>query len=110
MEISLIWVMTNTTANIASTTCLIILIRKLSIKTPWRNIFNYVLSTAIMAIPVIILKPRNIVVEAVTTLKNIAPTIIIGALTYFIILYIIDQWFRELISKILIHIKPSLRT
>jgi hypothetical protein len=55
------------------------------------------------------LKPRNIVVEAVTTLKNIAPTIIIGALTYFIILYIIDQWFRELVSKILKNIKPNLR-
>jgi len=107
IEISLTWVMANTAANIASTTCLIILIRKLPIKTPWRNIFNYILSAAIMTIPVIMLKPKNIVVEAVTTLKNIAPTIIIGALTYFIILYIIDQWFRELVSKILKHIKPK---
>ena len=110
IEISLTWVIANAIANIASTTCLIILTRRLSIKTPWRNIFNYVLSTAVMAIPVMMLKPKNIVVEAVTTLKNIAPTIIIGALTYFIILYIIDQWFRELIGKILKYIKLSLKT
>jgi hypothetical protein len=108
-EISLTWVMANTTANITSTTCLIMLIRRLSIKTPWRNIFNYILSTVMMTILIMMLKPRNIVVEAVTTLKNIAPTIIIGALTYFIILYIIDQWFRELVSKILKNIKPNLR-
>ncbi|MDW8061440.1 MAG: hypothetical protein RMJ00_01930 [Nitrososphaerota archaeon] len=70
------------------------------IKTPWTSIARYTAASIVMAIPVYILKPEAIYIEVLPLLRSITPPILSGVAVYFATLYLIDSWFRRLISRL----------
>lgn len=71
------------------------------IKAPWPSLAKYTLASIIMTIPVYMLQPRAIHVEILPLLIGITPPILSGVTVYLAILYLIDPWFRDLVSKLI---------
>ncbi|MBS7641555.1 MAG: hypothetical protein QW374_01265 [Candidatus Bathyarchaeia archaeon] len=71
------------------------------IKAPWPSIIKYILASISMTIPVYALQPRVFYLEIMPLLIGITPAILSGIAVYFAILYLIDPWFRGLISKLI---------
>lgn len=70
-------------------------------RIPWTSIARYMLASIAMAIPVYMLRPKVVYVEVLPLLRSIAPPILSGASVYFAALYLLDPWFRRLLSRLI---------
>lgn len=71
------------------------------IKAPWSSIAKYILASIAMIIPVYTLQPKVVYVEILPLLVGITQPILSGVTVYLAILYLIDPWFRDLVSKLI---------
>jgi len=70
-------------------------------RIPWTSIARYILASIAMAIPVYMLRPRVVYIEVLPLLRSITPPILSGASIYFATLYLLDPWFRRLLSRLI---------
>jgi len=71
------------------------------VRIPWTSIARYMLASIAMAIPVYMLRPKVVYVEVLPLLRSIAPPILLGVSVYFAALYLLDPWFRRLLSRLI---------